>query len=355
MRGRAPLRRRGRARRRAVGPRDRSAAAARRAARASRRAARRGRARRDVDRRRERHRAARRAAATPTRCCSSTRSRRSAASRSRSTRGGSTPSTRARRSASACRPASSPVSFSDARGRARARPRATRRSRGTSTSASSPTTSAARAATTTPRRSRCSTRCTRGSACCSTKGSKRRGRGTRSVGAQLQAALPELGFRLFAEERRLPQLTSVWLPDGVDDAKVRGELLRRFDIEVGGGLGDARRQGLAHRPHGPRRPRALGRRPPRRPRRAPLDSNWRELRHHRGELTPVRVLRGGMRRLLAVEAELLDRLADVVEGAVVLGLARPLAVDRRVPAPAQLLERRHVDAAVVQVSSSSVM
>lgn len=57
------------------------------------------------------------------------------------------------------------------------------------------------------------------------------------VGAQLQAALPELGFRLFAEERRLPQLTSVWLPSGVDDAKVRGELLHRFDIEVGGGLG----------------------------------------------------------------------------------------------------------------------
>jgi alanine-glyoxylate transaminase/serine-glyoxylate transaminase/serine-pyruvate transaminase len=58
------------------------------------------------------------------------------------------------------------------------------------------------------------------------------------VGAQLQAALPELGFRLFAEERRLPQLTSVWLPEGVDDAKMRGELLRRFDIEVGGGLGE---------------------------------------------------------------------------------------------------------------------
>ena len=57
------------------------------------------------------------------------------------------------------------------------------------------------------------------------------------VGAQLQAALPELGFRLFAEERRLPQLTSVWLPEGVDDAKLRNELLRRFDIEVGGGLG----------------------------------------------------------------------------------------------------------------------
>ncbi len=58
------------------------------------------------------------------------------------------------------------------------------------------------------------------------------------VGAQLQAALPELGFRLFAQERRLPQLTSVWLPSGVDDAKVRGELLHRFDIEIGGGLGE---------------------------------------------------------------------------------------------------------------------
>ena len=57
------------------------------------------------------------------------------------------------------------------------------------------------------------------------------------VGAQLQTALPELGFRLFAEERRLPQLTSVWLPEGVDDAKLRGQLLNRFDIEVGGGLG----------------------------------------------------------------------------------------------------------------------
>jgi len=57
------------------------------------------------------------------------------------------------------------------------------------------------------------------------------------LGVLLEQALPELGFRLFAEERRLPQLTSVWLPSGVDDAKVRGELLQRFDIEVGGGLG----------------------------------------------------------------------------------------------------------------------
>ncbi len=60
----------------------------------------------------------------------------------------------------------------------------------------------------------------------------------RHVGRVLQDALPELGFRLFAQDRRLPQLTSVWLPDGVDDAKVRNELRVRFGIEVGGGLGD---------------------------------------------------------------------------------------------------------------------
>jgi len=59
----------------------------------------------------------------------------------------------------------------------------------------------------------------------------------RRAGSLLQDALGELGFRPFALQRRLPQLTSVWLPDGVDDAKVRGELRTRFDIEVGGGLG----------------------------------------------------------------------------------------------------------------------
>jgi alanine-glyoxylate transaminase/serine-glyoxylate transaminase/serine-pyruvate transaminase len=59
----------------------------------------------------------------------------------------------------------------------------------------------------------------------------------RRVGSLLQHALPELGFRPFAQERRLPQLTSVWLPDGADDAKLRGELRERFGIEVGGGLG----------------------------------------------------------------------------------------------------------------------
>jgi len=60
----------------------------------------------------------------------------------------------------------------------------------------------------------------------------------RHVGGLLQDALPDLGFRPFAQERRLPQLTSVWLPDGADEAKLRGELRVRFGIEVGGGLGE---------------------------------------------------------------------------------------------------------------------
>jgi alanine-glyoxylate transaminase/serine-glyoxylate transaminase/serine-pyruvate transaminase len=59
----------------------------------------------------------------------------------------------------------------------------------------------------------------------------------RRVGTMLQQSLGDFGFRPFAQERRLPQLTSVWLPEGADDAKLRGELRERFGIEVGGGLG----------------------------------------------------------------------------------------------------------------------
>jgi alanine-glyoxylate transaminase/serine-glyoxylate transaminase/serine-pyruvate transaminase len=57
------------------------------------------------------------------------------------------------------------------------------------------------------------------------------------MGALLQDGLVKRGFRLFAAEgHRLPELTTAWLPDGVDDARVRVALLERFDIEVGGGL-----------------------------------------------------------------------------------------------------------------------
>lgn len=62
----------------------------------------------------------------------------------------------------------------------------------------------------------------------------------RRVGAALQSALEERGFELFAAEgHRLPQLTSVALPDGRDEGPVRRELLERFGVEVGGGLGPA--------------------------------------------------------------------------------------------------------------------
>jgi alanine-glyoxylate transaminase / serine-glyoxylate transaminase / serine-pyruvate transaminase len=41
-----------------------------------------------------------------------------------------------------------------------------------------------------------------------------------------------------ADGHRLPELTTVLVPDGVDDAKVRSTLLERHGIEVGGGLGE---------------------------------------------------------------------------------------------------------------------
>ena len=60
-----------------------------------------------------------------------------------------------------------------------------------------------------------------------------------ACGEQLSTGLEALGFRLFAAPgHRLPQLTTVWVPDGVDEAAVRRLLLERHGIEVGGGLGE---------------------------------------------------------------------------------------------------------------------
>jgi alanine-glyoxylate transaminase/serine-glyoxylate transaminase/serine-pyruvate transaminase len=39
------------------------------------------------------------------------------------------------------------------------------------------------------------------------------------------------------EEHRLPQLTTVKIPEGVDDAAVRKELLCNYDLEIGAGAG----------------------------------------------------------------------------------------------------------------------
>jgi alanine-glyoxylate transaminase / serine-glyoxylate transaminase / serine-pyruvate transaminase len=58
-------------------------------------------------------------------------------------------------------------------------------------------------------------------------------------GRLLHEGLEGLGLELFAAEgHRLPELTTVWIPEGVDDAKVRSTLLERYDIEIGGGLGE---------------------------------------------------------------------------------------------------------------------
>jgi alanine-glyoxylate transaminase/serine-glyoxylate transaminase/serine-pyruvate transaminase len=57
-------------------------------------------------------------------------------------------------------------------------------------------------------------------------------------GELLQDGLEAMGLELFAAEgARLPELTTVWVPEGADDAKVRRTLLERYDIEIGGGVG----------------------------------------------------------------------------------------------------------------------
>jgi aspartate aminotransferase-like enzyme len=58
------------------------------------------------------------------------------------------------------------------------------------------------------------------------------------AGRLLHEGLAELGLELFAAEGyRLPELTTVKVPDGVDSAAVRKELLERYDLEIGGGVG----------------------------------------------------------------------------------------------------------------------
>lgn len=49
--------------------------------------------------------------------------------------------------------------------------------------------------------------------------------------------IEEMGLRMHARENRCPTLNTVSVPEGVEDAKVRGFLLDRFNMEIGGGLG----------------------------------------------------------------------------------------------------------------------
>ncbi len=57
-------------------------------------------------------------------------------------------------------------------------------------------------------------------------------------GRALHAGLEAMGLELHAQAgHRLNVLTSVRIPDGVNDAKIRTALLNEFNMEIGGGLG----------------------------------------------------------------------------------------------------------------------
>ena len=60
-----------------------------------------------------------------------------------------------------------------------------------------------------------------------------------ATGQALQDGLESLGLELFAAKgHRLPELTTVRVPEDVDSAAVRRTLLDRYDIEIGAGAGE---------------------------------------------------------------------------------------------------------------------
>jgi alanine-glyoxylate transaminase/serine-glyoxylate transaminase/serine-pyruvate transaminase len=55
----------------------------------------------------------------------------------------------------------------------------------------------------------------------------------------LSAGLEAMGLKLVVDkEYRLPSLTTVYSPHGIDEAEVRKQLMQQYHIEIGGGLGD---------------------------------------------------------------------------------------------------------------------
>ena len=61
------------------------------------------------------------------------------------------------------------------------------------------------------------------------------------VAAALRAGLEALGMDMFADpDHRLNPLTSVVVPEGIEDAVVRRTLMDDYNIEIGGGLGELR-------------------------------------------------------------------------------------------------------------------
>lgn len=61
----------------------------------------------------------------------------------------------------------------------------------------------------------------------------------RRISQRFCEGLAEIGLEpLVPAEVRAPMLVTVKVPEGVDEAKVRGALLERYNLEIGGGLGD---------------------------------------------------------------------------------------------------------------------
>ena len=60
----------------------------------------------------------------------------------------------------------------------------------------------------------------------------------KDVHRELREGLEMLGIEFVVDEAyRLPQLNAVYIPEGVDDARVRKTLLERYNLEIGAGLG----------------------------------------------------------------------------------------------------------------------
>ena len=70
------------------------------------------------------------------------------------------------------------------------------------------------------------------------EGLETRWRRHRANASAFQAGVRAMGLELAAQEGyRLPQLSAVAVPTNIDEAKVRAELLRLFNIEIAAGLG----------------------------------------------------------------------------------------------------------------------
>ena len=55
---------------------------------------------------------------------------------------------------------------------------------------------------------------------------------------RLWRGIEALGLELFVQEdHRIPSLTTVRIPEGLDEAGIRSRLLREFNVEIAGGFG----------------------------------------------------------------------------------------------------------------------